>query len=76
MLFVTTASVLSAAEAKVTKARLHALRPRIADALQAHLRYIDALALRELKNRRSHVRAFLEPAQLELARTYDLATGR
>jgi hypothetical protein len=56
------------------RARILALRPQIASALKAHSSYVDALALRELETRRTRLRAFLEQAQLELAKTYDLAT--
>ena len=41
------------------RARILALRPRIARALRAHLSYVDALALRELESRRNRLRAFL-----------------
>ncbi|MGF1612865.1 MAG: hypothetical protein ACFCVA_02865 [Gammaproteobacteria bacterium] len=54
------------------RARILALQPRIASALEAHASYVSTLALRELANRQRRLQAFLQQAELELAKTYDL----
>jgi hypothetical protein len=58
------------------RARILALRARIAAALADHERYTRALALAELRQRQLALEGYLEQARLELAKTYDQATAR
>lgn len=65
-------SVAHAERMAALRARILALQPRVAHALEAHASYVRALALRELVNRQRRLQAFLQQAELELAKTYDL----
>lgn len=55
--------------------RILLLRERIARAIRMYEGYTRALALEELRERKRQLEGYLEHASLELAKTYDQATG-
>ena len=54
--------------------RIAALRPRVERTMALHEEYLRQLALNELERREQRLKAYLERARFDLARTYDLAT--
>lgn len=58
------------------RARILALRPRIAKAIEAHRSYVRTLALQELARHQRLLEEYLQTARLELAKTYDLSGSR